>query len=179
MCLLVVWDFRNKTLLSFPLQIRRVWRASRVLGLDARLLRGQVHVGDRGHQGDQTVRGSAIDRAPDQGHPLLHAARGQASLRVVVPALLDGHTELGQALHHGGVGERETALSAPRGEGMPGGQPAWRCCPGSGRAHGHPNPRRCPSAGGTILSPRPPAQEGPLNLNVGSGGTRTLLGQTQ
>lgn len=47
----------------------------RVLGLDARLLRGQIHIGDRGHQGDKAVRGSAVDRPPDQGHPLLHAAR--------------------------------------------------------------------------------------------------------
>ena len=100
MCLLVLWDFQNKTQLffSFPLQIHRVWRSTRVLGLDARLFRGQVHVGDGGHQGDKTVRGSAVDRPPDQGHPLLHTARRQASLCVVVPALLNGHAELGQAL---------------------------------------------------------------------------------
>lgn len=68
------------------------------MGLDAGLFREQVHIGDRGHQRDETVRGSAVDRPPDQGHPLLHTPCGKASLCIVVPALLNGHTELGQAL---------------------------------------------------------------------------------
>lgn len=98
-----VTGFPKQNTTFFPF----LFRSTRVLGLlDARLLRGQVHIGDGGHQGDKTVRGSAIDRPPNQGHPLLHAARRQASLCIVVPALLDGHAELGQALHIGA--ERET-----------------------------------------------------------------------
>lgn len=131
MCLLVLRVFQNKTQLFFPF----LFRSTRVLGSDARLLRGQVHVGDGGHQGDKTVRGSAVDRPPDQGHALLHAARRQASLRVVVPALLDGYTELGQALHVGRERERTALLlTVPLSEDKHGGRANLRCDRGSGRA---------------------------------------------
>lgn len=46
MCLLVLRDPKKKHNFSFPLQIRWVWRSAPVLGLDARLFRGQVHIGD-------------------------------------------------------------------------------------------------------------------------------------
>lgn len=77
-------------------------------GLDAGLFREQVHIGDGGHQRDETVRGSAVDRPPNEGYPLLHTACRKASLGIVVPALLDGHAELGQALQ--GRGREERAL---------------------------------------------------------------------
>lgn len=112
-----VMGFPKQNTTFFPF----LFKSIRVLGLDARLLRGQVHIGDGGHQGDKTVRGSAVDRPPDQGHPLLHAARRQASLCIVVPALLDGHAELGQALHIGGERER-TALSVALSQDKHGGQ---------------------------------------------------------
>jgi hypothetical protein len=90
---------KTKHVFPFFLQIHWVCRDTCVLGLDAGLFRGQVHIGDGGHQGDKTVRGSAVDRPPDQRHPLFHTACRQARLCIMIPALFNGHTELGQALH--------------------------------------------------------------------------------
>lgn len=99
----------------------------RVPGLDAGLFREQVHIGDGGHQRDETVRGSAVDRPPDQGYPLFYTACRKASLCIMVPALLDGHAELGQALQRRGRGEEP--LLGPPNEGS-----QWVCVRGSGRA---------------------------------------------
>ena len=66
--------------------------------LDTRLFGRQVHVGDRRHDGDEAVRGSAVYGFADLRNALLDTARREPSLRVVVPALFDGHTELRQAL---------------------------------------------------------------------------------
>lgn len=66
--------------------------------LDTRLFGRQVHVGDGRHDGDEAVRGSAVYGFADLRNALLDTARREPSLRIMVPALFDGHAELRQAL---------------------------------------------------------------------------------